>query len=90
MGPVGTRGNSAWQALFPTSHLKIEILAQNQGVADFQPAGKLKYVEDLKGGHNTDNHPLQADRLKDYFEIACSLTQHKPEGFGPIAARGTQ
>ena len=48
-----------------TSHLKIKILIQNQGDDKFQPAGILKYVEDLKRVLNTEFGP------KDYFEIAC-------------------
>ena len=46
------------------SHLKKRILVQDQGGAEFQPAGILKYVEDLKRGANTEIGP------KDFFEIA--------------------
>jgi len=50
---------------FATSHLKIKIFGQNQGGPDFQPAGILKYVEDLKEGANVEFGQ------KDYFKIAC-------------------
>ena len=46
------------------SHLKIRILVQGQGEPEFQPAGILKYVEDLKRGVNTEIEP------KNHFEIA--------------------
>jgi hypothetical protein len=46
------------------SHLKNRILAQGQGGAEFQPAGILKYVEELKRGPNTEIGK------KDFFEIA--------------------
>jgi hypothetical protein len=46
------------------SHLKKRILAQGQGGTEFQPAGILKYVEDLKRGPNTEIGQ------KDFFEIA--------------------
>ena len=45
-------------------HLKNRILAQGQGGTEFQPAGILKYVEDLKRGPNTEIGQ------KDLFEIA--------------------
>ena len=48
------------------SHLKKRILAQGQGGTEFQPAGILKYVEDLKLGPNTEIGQ------KDFFEIASS------------------
>ena len=54
------------------SHLKNRILAQGQGGTEFQPAGILKYVEDLKRGPNTEIGE------KDLFEIASKqnlLTQ---------------
>ena len=35
------------------SHLKKWILVQGQGGAEFQPAGILKYVEELERGPNT-------------------------------------
>ena len=60
------------------TYLKIKILVQNQGGAKFQPAGILKYVEDLKRGSNAEVGP------KDYFEIAYSYkTSHF---YGPIKA----
>ena len=46
------------------SHLKKEILVQGQGGTKLQPAGILKYVEDLKRGPNAEIGP------KDFFEIA--------------------
>jgi hypothetical protein len=49
------------------SHLKNRILAQGQGRTEFQPAGILKYVEDLKRGPNTEIGE------KDFFEIASIL-----------------
>jgi hypothetical protein len=39
-------------------------LAQGQGGTEFQPAGILKYVEDLKRSPNTEIG------TKDFFEIA--------------------
>jgi rSAM/selenodomain-associated transferase 2/rSAM/selenodomain-associated transferase 1 len=48
------------------SHLKNRILAQGQGGTEFQPAGILKYVEDLKRGPNTEIGE------KDFFEIASN------------------
>jgi hypothetical protein len=48
------------------SHLKNRILVQGQGGAEFQPAGILKYVEDLKRGPNAEIGP------KDIFEIASN------------------
>jgi len=49
------------------SHLKKRILVQDQGGAEFQPAGILKYVEDLKRGPNAELGP------KDFFEIASYM-----------------
>jgi hypothetical protein len=49
------------------SHLKNRILAQGQGGTEFQSAGILKYVEDLKRGPNTEIGQ------KDFFEIASSV-----------------
>jgi hypothetical protein len=48
------------------SHLKIRILVQGQGGAEVQPAGILKYSEELKRGPNTEIGP------KDFFEIASN------------------
>ena len=39
-------------------------MVQDQGGAEFQPAGILKYVEDLKRDTNTGIGP------KDFFEMA--------------------
>ena len=55
-----------WLALPIRSHLKKRILAKDQGGAELQPAGILKYVEDLKLGPNTEIGP------KNFFEIASS------------------
>jgi len=52
--------------LFIRSHLKNRILVQGQGGGEFQPAGILKYVEDLKRKPNADIGP------KDIFEIAST------------------
>jgi hypothetical protein len=48
------------------SHLKNRILVQDQGGAEVQPAGILKYSEELKRGPNTEIGP------KDFFEIAST------------------
>ena len=45
------------------SHLKNWILVQAQGGATLQPAGILKYVEDLERGPNKEIGP------KDFFEM---------------------
>jgi competence protein ComEC len=49
------------------SHLKNRILVQSQGGLKFQPAGILKYFEDLKRELNT------RFGAKDIFEIASTL-----------------
>jgi hypothetical protein len=49
------------------SYLKNRILAQGQGWTQFQPAGILKYVEDLKGEPNTEIEE------KDFFKIASNI-----------------
>jgi hypothetical protein len=46
------------------SHLKNWNLVQDQGGADVQPAGILKYSEELKRGPNTEIGQ------KDFFEMA--------------------
>jgi len=46
------------------SHLKNWILGQSRGGAEVQPAGILKYSEELKRGSNTEIGP------RDFFEIA--------------------
>jgi hypothetical protein len=48
------------------SHLKNRILVQGQGVAEVQPAGILKYSEELMRGPNKEIGP------KDFFEIASN------------------
>ena len=48
------------------SHLKNRILAQGQGGTEFQSAGILKYVEELKQGPNTEIG------TKVFFEIAST------------------
>jgi hypothetical protein len=45
---------------------KIRVLVQCQGGAEFQPAGILWYVEDLKRGPNAEIGP------KNYFETAST------------------
>ena len=51
-------------------YLKKRILVQYQGEAEFQPAGILWYVEDLKRGLNAESEP------KDFFEMASNLNWH--------------
>ena len=46
------------------SHLKNRILVQGQGGPEIQPAGILKYSEELKRRPNTEIGP------KDIFEMA--------------------
>jgi hypothetical protein len=48
------------------SCLKNRILAQGQGVGEVQPAGILKYSEELKREPNTEIGP------KDIFEMASN------------------
>jgi len=36
------------------SYLKIKLFSRDQGEAENQPAGILKYVEDLRRGLNAD------------------------------------
>ena len=56
------------------SHLKNRILVQGQGGAEVQPAGILKYSEELKRGPNAEIGP------KDFFEMASN----KREGFNAV------
>jgi hypothetical protein len=49
-------------------------LVQDQGGAEFLSAGILKYVEDLKGGSNTEVGP------KDYFEMTSIKSSSKGSG----------
>jgi hypothetical protein len=49
------------------SHLKIRIFGRDQGEAEDQPAGILKYVEDLIRGLNTDIE------RKDFFEMVSIM-----------------
>ena len=53
------------------TYLKIKILVLNQGGVELQPAGILKYVEDLKRGSNAEFGP------KDYFEMGYSQSSTK-------------
>ena len=53
------------------SYLKIKIFGRNQGASENQPAGILKYVEDLKRGCNAEFG------RKDFFEIASNLMAKK-------------
>jgi hypothetical protein len=55
--------------LYTRSHLKNRILVQDQGGAEFQPAGILKYSEELNRGPNTEVGP------KDFFEVASKSKQ---------------
>jgi hypothetical protein len=48
------------------SYLNIRIFVRYQGEAEDQPAGILKYVEDLRQGLNADTG------RKDFFEIASN------------------
>jgi len=48
------------------SYLKIRIFGQDQGETEDQPAGILKYVEDLRRGLNADIG------RKDFFEMNSS------------------
>jgi hypothetical protein len=54
------------------SHLKIRILVQDQGGADVQPAGILKYSEELKRGPNKEIGP------KGFFEMASNNPAQPP------------
>jgi len=54
------------------SHLKNRILVQDRGGAEFQTAGNLWVVEDLKRGPNKDMGP------KDIFEMASILKRPQP------------
>ena len=51
-------------SLLTRSHLKKRVLVQVQGGPELQPAGILKYSEELKQGTNTEIGP------KNFFEIA--------------------
>jgi hypothetical protein len=55
-----------WTLAKIRSHLKNRILVQGQGGTEVQPAGILKYSEELKRGPNTEIGP------KDFFEIAST------------------
>ena len=56
----------AQQLGFTITHLKKQILVQNQGGAEFQPADILQYFEELKGGPNADIGQ------KNLFEVGSS------------------
>ena len=60
------------------SDLKIKVLVQYQGGAEFQPAGKLNDVEDLKRGSNAAVGP------KDYFKTDSNVLSGRP---GPAEQR---
>jgi len=53
------------------SYLKIRIFGRDQGEAEKQPAGILKYVEDLIRGLNADIG------RKDFFEMASKIIYAK-------------
>jgi tetratricopeptide (TPR) repeat protein len=57
-------GSSKW---IDRIYLKIRIFGRDQGEAETQPAGILKYVEDLRRGLNTDIG------RKDFFEKASRI-----------------
>jgi hypothetical protein len=57
------------------SYLKNRILVQGQGGGEVQPAGILKYSEELKRGPNTEIG------TKDIFEIASSIDLDLPPYF---------
>ncbi len=59
--------------VFTRSHLKKRVLAQVQGGPELQPAGILKYSEELKQGTNTEIGS------KNFFEIA-SNQKDQPSG----------
>ena len=52
-----------FQGVFSRIRLKNRILVQDRGGAEFQTAGNLLVVEDLKRGTNKDIEP------KDIFEM---------------------
>jgi hypothetical protein len=53
-------------------HLKIRIFVRDQGDAEDQPAGILKYVEDLRRGPNADIG------RKDFFEMGSEIIGQAP------------
>jgi hypothetical protein len=61
------------------SHLKNWILVQDQGGSEFQPAGILRYVEDVKRGSNAEIGP------KDFIEIASILPEIQSFAQGDIS-----
>ena len=65
-GDSGPLSSNKW--VFPTnrSHLKIRIFVRDQGEAEDQPAGILKYVEDLRRKLNADIG------RKDFVEMAST------------------
>jgi hypothetical protein len=50
--------------LFNRNYLKIRIFGRDHGETETQPAGILKYVEDLRRGLNADIG------RKDFFDLA--------------------
>ena len=75
------------------SDLKTKILVQDQDGAEFQPAGVLKYVEDLRptkrvGSDGPSSNagkrgPNAEIGLKDYLEIASKHFTRTPESLTP-------
>ena len=57
---------------FNRTYLKKRILVKYQGGPEFQPAGILKYVEDLKREPNAEIGP------KDFFEMGSNPVRKKP------------
>ena len=72
---------------FFRSYLKIRIFVRDQGETGTQPAGILKYVEDLRRRLNTDIGPsmLSFDRLMTLSEIeglrVMSLSNERKDFF---------
>jgi hypothetical protein len=58
---------SRLKGFFIRSYLKIRIFGRYQGEAEDQPAGILKYIEDLRRGHNADIG------RKDFIEMASRV-----------------
>jgi len=58
------------------SHLKNRILVQSQGGSKFQPAGILKYVEDLKRGSNAGFGPKDIFEITSIFPGRYTMSKH--------------
>jgi hypothetical protein len=80
---LGEKAASLKLPFFIRIHLKNRILVQDRGGAEFETAGILLYVEDLKRGTNKDIGP------KDIFEMGsnkfrCCPAQAKIDSPRPI------